>query len=57
MKRYLGWAFLVLAGAGFYFAFESSLTKAVALVVGSLLIDFGIDMALLRYEERKNDEG
>lgn len=56
MKRYIGWGLLVVAGAAFYLAFERSAEKAAALVFGSLLIDIGIDMALLRYEERKKGE-
>lgn len=46
------WLLLVLAGVAFYFAVES-VWKAAAVVAGSILIDIGIDEALLNFEKRR----
>lgn len=44
----------VVGGAAMYMAVES-LWKGFLLVVGSILLDLGLDEAVLMYEKRKGD--
>ena len=50
MTRYLGYLVLVLAGGLLYVVFDDP-WKGLGLFAASLLIDYGLDMALLRHEK------
>lgn len=53
-KKLIAAGFLFLGGAAMYLAVED-LVKGGLLVIGSILLDLGIDEAVLIYEKWKGD--